>query len=218
MLLSQEPNATQRRPKGQTVGYIRVSTKEQNTVRQLDGIDLDRAFEDTASAKDTHRPQLRIMLAYVRQGDTVLVHSMDRLARNLNDLRALVSELNGKGVIVRFMRENLTFTGEDSPMSNLLLSMLGAVAQFERDMIQERQREGIKLAKERGVYKGRKPSLNSGQIADIRERIREGQSPTKVARVYDVHRGTIYKYIGKKGAKNGSTTGIFGTSGLGDML
>jgi len=184
--------------KTQTVGYIRVSTKEQNTVRQLDGIELDKTFADTASGKDTHRPQLRIMAAYVRQGDVVMVHSMDRLARNLNDLRALVDDFNSKGVTVRFVRENLSFTGEDSPMSNLLLSMLGAVAQFERDMIQERQREGIALAKARGIYKGRSPSLNHGQIADIRQRAAEGESPSKIARLYKVHRQTVYRYIGKK--------------------
>ena len=113
---------------GQRVGYVRVSTVEQNTERQLDGVAVDKRFEDKASGKDTARPQLAAVLEYVRDGDTLVVHSMDRLARSLEDLRRLVRELTARGVRVEFVKENLTFTGEDSPMSNLLLSMLGAVA------------------------------------------------------------------------------------------
>src|SRR5271170_7247718 len=142
---------------GQTVGYRRVSTLDQNTTRQLDGVELDRVFEDKLSGKDTNRPQLTAMLAHVREGDTVIVHSLDRLGRNLVDLRRIVSDLTERGVKVQFIKENLIFSGEDSPMSNLLPSMLGAVAEFERALILERQREGIAIAKRAGVYKGRKP-------------------------------------------------------------
>ena len=132
------------------VGYIRVSSVEQNTDRQLEGQELDKVFTDRASGKDTKRPQLQAALDYLREGDELVVHSMDRLARNLDDLRRIVLDLTKKGVHVRFVKENLTFSGEDSPMSNLLLSLLGAVAEFERSMIRERQREGIALAKKKG--------------------------------------------------------------------
>jgi predicted site-specific integrase-resolvase len=101
---------------GQRVGYTRVSTLEQNSDRQLDGVDVDRTFTDHVSGKDLHRPELAAMLAFVREGDVVLVHSMDRLARNLDDLRATVRGLTSRGVRVRFMKEQLTFTGEDTAM------------------------------------------------------------------------------------------------------
>jgi DNA invertase Pin-like site-specific DNA recombinase len=140
---------------GQRVGYIRVSSVGQNPARQLDGVELDRVFADTVSGKSATRPQLQAMLAYVRDGDTVIVHSMDRLARNLDDLRRLVRELTGRRVAVQFIKEQLTFTAADSPMVTLLLSVLGAFAEFERALIRERQLEGIALAKARGAYKGR---------------------------------------------------------------
>jgi DNA invertase Pin-like site-specific DNA recombinase len=141
-----------------------VSSVDQNTDRQLEGLELDKVFTDKASGKDTKRPQLQAALDYIREGDVLIVHSMDRLARNLDDLRKMVLDLTKKGVHVQFIKENLTFTGEDSPMSNLLLSLLGAVAEFERSMIRERQREGIALAKKAGVYKGRKPSLTASDM------------------------------------------------------
>src|SRR4051812_27232232 len=137
---------------GQKVGYIRVSTLDQNTERQLEGLALDRVFTDKASGKDTRRPELENLLSFVRGGDTVVVHSMDRLARNLDDLRQIVHTLTGKGVRIAFVKEQLTFTGEDSPMASLLLSVMGAFAEFERALIHERQREGIALAKQRGAY------------------------------------------------------------------
>ena len=112
---------------GQRVGYIRVSSLGQNPERQLDGLELDRVFTDTVSGKSVDRPQLAAMLAFVRDGDTVIVHSMDRLARNLDDLRRLARELTARGVRVQFVKEQLTFSGEDSPMATLLLSVLGAV-------------------------------------------------------------------------------------------
>jgi DNA invertase Pin-like site-specific DNA recombinase len=143
---------------GQRVGYVRVSTADQNTQRQLDSHQLDRLYTDRLSGKDTARPQLEAMLRYLREGDTLLVHSMDRLARNLDDLRRLVRELTGRGVRVSFVKEGLTFTGEDSPMATLLLSVMGAFAEFERALIRERQREGIALAKAPGAYRGPPPS------------------------------------------------------------
>ena len=128
---------------GQRIGYIRVSTLDQHIEHQLDGIEVDKTFTDKASGKDTKRPQLELMMSFVRNGDTVIVHSMDRLARNLDDLRRIVQTLTGKGVRIEFVKEQLSFTGEDSPMANLMLSVMGAFAEFERALIKERQREGI---------------------------------------------------------------------------
>lgn len=181
---------------GQRVGYQRVSTVDQNTARQLDGVELDKVFTDKASGKDTFRPELARALEYVREGDTLVVHSMDRLARNLEDLRRIVRELTAKGVRVEFVKESLAFTGEDSAMNTLLLSMLGAVAEFERSMILERQREGIAIAKAAGKYKGRKASLTAEQANDLRQRLAGGESVTALARDYGISRQTVYNYTG----------------------
>jgi DNA invertase Pin-like site-specific DNA recombinase len=178
------------------VGYIRVSSLDQNTERQLEGVKLDKVFTDKASGKDTARPQLQAALEYLREGDLLLVHSMDRLARSVDDLRRLVLDLTKKGVHIQFVKENLTFTGEDSAMSNLLLSLLGAVAEFERSMIRERQREGIALAKKAGVYKGRKPSLTAVQVAEIRKRAAAGEQKTTLAAEYRISRQTLYAALG----------------------
>nr|AGC70485.1 putative resolvase TnpR [Pseudomonas migulae] len=139
---------------GQRIGYIRVSSFDQNPERQLEQTEVSKVFTDKASGKDTQRPQLEALLSFVREGDTVVVHSMDRLARNLDDLRRLVQKLTQRGVRIEFLKEGLVFTGEDSPMANLMLSVMGAFAEFERALIRERQREGIALAKQRGAYRG----------------------------------------------------------------
>lgn len=184
---------------GQNIGYIRVSTVDQNTDRQLDGIDieLDRIFEDKASGKDTKRPELTNMLTFVREGDLVVVHSMDRLARNLDDLRRIVNDLTERGIRIRFLKENLTFSGDDSPMSNLLLSVMGAVAEFERALNLERQREGIALAKKRGAYKGRKPKLSETQILELKERASAGEQKTQIAKDFGISRETLYTLLRK---------------------
>lgn len=179
---------------GQRVGYIRVSSVDQNTGRQLDGVQVDRCFTDKCSGKDTQGPQLEALVGFVRDGDTVVVHSMDRLARNLDDLRKLVLSLTKRGIQVQFIKESLTFSGEDSPMAMLLLSMLGAVAEFERAMIRERQREGIAIAKGKGVYKGRKPSLDAGQVEALRQRIAAGDKKAVIAREFGISRETLYQY------------------------
>lgn len=185
--------------KGQRVGYVRVSTLDQQTARQLDGETLDRTFTDKASGKDTKRPQLEAMLEFVRDGDTVVCHSMDRLGRNLDDLRKLVFGLTERGIRVEFRKEALTFTGEDSPMANLLLSVMGAIAEFERQLIRERQREGITLAKRAGVYKGRKRALTDGQVADLTRRLALGEKPTHLAAELGVTRMTLYRYAKRAG-------------------
>jgi DNA invertase Pin-like site-specific DNA recombinase len=177
------------------VGYVRVSSVDQNTVRQLDGIAVERTFIDKASGKDTLRPKLDEMLAFVRDGDSVIVHSMDRLARNLDDLRRVVRSLNGKGVRVEFVKESLTFTGDDSPMATLLLSVMGAFAEFERALILERQREGIAAAKQRGADTGRKPALTDEQARQLRQRAATGARKSALAKEFGISRETVYSYL-----------------------
>ncbi len=177
------------------IGYIRVSTVEQNVDRQLEGVRLDKVFTDKCSGKDTNRPQLAIMLDFVREGDTVFIHSMDRLARNLDDLRKLVSCLTSKKVKVSFIKENLIFTGEDSPMSSLLLSVMGAFAEFERSLIKERQKEGIVLAKKAGKYKGRNKCLTEEQTAQMYQMVADRYKKTEIAKKFGISRDTLYRYI-----------------------
>lgn len=182
--------------KGQRIGYIRVSSYDQNPERQLEGIQVDRNFIDKASGKDTARPELDNLLSFVREGDAVIVHSMDRLARNLDDLRRLVRLLTTKGVQVEFTKERLTFTGEESPMANLMLSVMGAFAEFERALIRERQLEGIALAKQRGgVYLGRKKSLPDEKISELRQRVASGEVKAQLAKEFGISRETLYQYI-----------------------
>ena len=135
-----------------------------------------------ASGKDVKRPQLQAALEYLRDGDVLVVHSMDRLCRNLDDLRRIVTDLTGGGVQVQFMKEGLLFTREDSAMSKLLLSVMGAFAEFERALLRERQREGIAIAKKAGVYKGRKPSLTPDRVTELRGRIAGGEKKAALAR------------------------------------
>lgn len=180
---------------GQRLGYVRVSTLDQNEQRQLEGHALDQVFTDRASGKDTQRPKLEELIRFARAGDTVLVHSMDRLARNLDDLRSVVQTMTGKGVRVEFVKESLVFTGEDSPMANLMLSVMGAFAEFERSLIQERQREGISLAKTRGVYKGRKRALGPEKVAELAARAAAGIPKAQLAREYGLSRETVYQYL-----------------------
>jgi DNA invertase Pin-like site-specific DNA recombinase len=181
------------RVRGQRVGYIRVSTLDQNTERQLEGVELDKTFTDKASGKDTKRPELQRALEYLREGDTLVVHSMDRLARNLDDLRKIVLDLTRRGVPVEFIKESLTFRGEDSPMSLLMLSVMGAFAEFERSLLKERQREGIALAKRKGLYKGRRPSLTPDRVQELRERIAAGGKKAEIARDFGISRQTLYR-------------------------
>lgn len=183
--------------KGKLIGYIRVSSTDQNTERQLDGVALDKTFTDHASGKDTKRPQLTAALDYLHDGDTLIVHSMDRLARNVDDLRRIVKSLTSRAITVQFVKENLTFTGDDSPMNNLLLTLLGAVAEFERSMINERQREGIAIAKAKGVYQGRTLQLTPEQQAELKARIAQGIPKAKVARDLNISRNTLYNYLGR---------------------
>jgi len=185
-------------------GYLRVSSLDQNGVRQLEGLVLDKEFTDKVSGKDVKRPQLEAMQSFVREGDTVFCHSMDRLARNLDDLLRIVQGLTERGIHIVFVKENLTFTGEDSPMSNLLLSVMGSFAQFERELIRERQREGIAIAKREGKYSGRKPSLTPTRAAELRRRVALGDSKAALAREFGISRDTLYRYVPVKKRRAGT--------------
>ena len=187
---------------GQKIGYVRVSSVDQNDARQLDGRVLDKIFTDKASGKDVHRPQLQALLSHVREGDHVYVHSMDRLSRSLKDLQEVVELLTARGVAVEFCKENLKFErpgnnsgGHTAAYSKLLLQMLGAVGEFERALIRERQREGIAIAKTKGVYKGRKSGLNAEMKLKLREMIASGISKTEIAKNLAISRASVYQYI-----------------------
>ena len=184
--------------KGQRIGYVRISTLEQNTERQLEQTPVDRVFTDKASGKDTQRPELERLIAFVREGDTVVVHSMDRLARNLDDLRQIVQALVKRGIRVEFVTEHLSFTGDDSPMATLMLSVMGAFAEFERALLRERQREGIALAKQRGAYRGRKRALSDTDIDVVKSRVVAGDNKSDIARDFGISRETLYQYLRKE--------------------
>lgn len=176
---------------GKTIGYIRVSTVGQNSERQLDGIDLDKVFEEKASAKTKDRPRLNEMLEYIREGDSVIVHDISRLARNIQDLHHLVEEITAKGATLQFNKEGLTFSGDkQDPMSQLLLSMLGAVYQFEREIMKERQREGIAVAKAQGKFKGRPAKLNNLEILQV---VDEGNSIAQTAKILGVSQSSVQR-------------------------
>ena len=181
--------------KGQRIGYIRVSTLDQNPERQLENIQVDRVFTDKASGKDVKRPQLEALMNFVRDGDVVVIHSMDRLARNLDDLRHMVRTLTQRGVHIEFIKEHLCFTGEDSPMSKLMLSVMGAFAEFERALMKERQKEGIALARQRGTYRGRKKALSGQDVKVLQERVAAGEKKTNLAKEFGISRETLYQYL-----------------------
>lgn len=183
--------------KGQKVGYVRVSSVEQNTGRQLEGIEIDRLFIDKASGKNTDRPKFQEMLNYVREGDMVVVHSMDRFARSLKDLVEEVDKLVKRGIAIQFMKEKITFTAQATPMDNLMLQLMGAFAQFEREIILERQKEGIKLAAAQGKYKGRVHKLKPDQANALRQAWVEGKYTSKVAlgKAFGISRQAVYRYL-----------------------
>jgi DNA invertase Pin-like site-specific DNA recombinase len=189
--------------KGQQVGYIRVSTSSQNAVRQLVGIELDEVFEEKVSGKSTNnREQLQAAIKYVRKGDTLHVHSIDRLARNLGDLKSLVTQINGAGATVHFHKEGLMFEpvtdGADKmklAMQNLMLSMLGSFAEFEREIIVERRREGVAIALEKGVKFGRTAKVTPEIALEIKAKKAAGAKVTDLQVEYGIGRQTVYDAI-----------------------
>lgn len=187
---------------GKRIGYVRVSSEDQNDARQLDGVALDKTYCDKASGKDTNRPQLQTMLEFVREGDIIFVHSMDRLSRSLSDLQRMVEGLASKGITVTFVKEGLTFeppaTGADAhktAYSTLMLQLLGAVSQFERALIKERQREGIAIAKTKKLYKGRKPKLDTAAVAKLHRMAADGVSKVEIAETLGISRASVYVYL-----------------------
>ncbi len=181
--------------------YLRVSTKIQNTERQLNNVPCDRLFIDKASGKNTQRPELEALLRFIQPGDHINVHSIDRLARNLKDLRMLIDEVTAKKCSIQFHKENLLFTGEKNAFQDLMLNMLGAVAEFERAIINERRLEGIAKAKEKGVRFGRK--INIGRYNEINQLLDDGLSIRAVATqlqcgVSTVQRAKAYQIAHKR--------------------
>jgi DNA invertase Pin-like site-specific DNA recombinase len=183
---------------GSMVGYVRVSTTDQNCGRQLEGIVLDKVFEDKVSGWSINREGWKQCKEYLRDGDTLHVHSIDRLARNLEDLQRNVRELTEKGVTVRFVKENLTFKGKNNPFQVLMFQMVGAFAQFERELIKERQREGIEKAKKEGKHLGRPAKLTPAQWEEIRTSAEQGVPKVKLAKQYGIRREYISTILNKK--------------------
>ena len=182
----------------QNVAYLRVSSVDQSVARQqeaMKAVTLDKVFTEKASAKDTNRPMLQECLEYCREGDTLHVHSIDRIARNLKDLQDIIDHLVAKDVTVHFCKEGLIFNGNDDAMSRLMLQMMGAFSEFERALINERQREGIAAARKAGKQFGRKKALSDDQVADIRERVSMGQQKSLLAAEYSISRTTLYSAL-----------------------
>ncbi|MBS5491199.1 MAG: recombinase family protein [Sutterella wadsworthensis] len=182
------------------IGYVRVSSLDQNPDRQIEELKAQQAekiFMDKVSGKNTDRPELQRMLSFIREGDTLIVHSLDRLARNLADLLTMVQDLTCRGVSVIFLNERLSFeAGADaSPTSKLMLSMIGAFAEFERSMIRSRQAEGIALAKERGVYKGRPRSISDETLETVNALVEQGVPLATAAKKVGISRSTVYRYL-----------------------
>ena len=183
------------------IGYKRVSSASQNTERQDLG-ELDKLFEEKLSGKDIKgRPALLAMIDYAREGDTIKVYSIDRLARDLRDLQDIISQLNEKGVTITFLTEGLTFSaGADDAFAKLQLQMMGAFAEFERNIIAERQADGIAKAKARGVYANRKrePNINYDEVRRLNK---DGMTPTNISRQLNISRISVNQIL-KLSAKN----------------
>ena len=174
------------------VGYRRVSSNEQNLDRQqLDG--CEKVFEEKVSGASKERKALKDMIDWVREGDSVIVWSIDRLARDLRDLQDIISTLNNKGVSISFISEGLSFSADkNDALAKLQLQMMGAFSEFERSIIRKRQAEGIAKAKEKGVYKGRKASIDSKKIASMKE---QGLGASTIARQMGISRISVYRAL-----------------------
>ncbi|TNL94607.1 recombinase family protein [Corynebacterium tapiri] len=186
---------------GHKVGYARVSSPQQNLARQIEQLEaesVDTYFTDEASGSSRSRPGLEEALRYLRSGDQLVVTSMDRCARSLVDLHSIVDELVGKGVSVKFLKEGQVYSQDSTPIATLMLGLLGAVAEFERSIIRERQAEGIARAKQRGVYKGRAKALTDEQVDQARQWVVEGIPKAEVARRLKIGRTTLYAYLNQE--------------------
>jgi DNA invertase Pin-like site-specific DNA recombinase len=177
--------------------YIRVSTITQNSERQLIDVACDRQYADTCSGKDKERPQLQAMLLNLRDGDQINVHELSRLARNTKDLLSIVEEILYKKSSIHFHKENLRFTPniEADPFQKLMLTMLGAISTFERDLMLERQREGIAIAKAKGKYKGKQCRFSADEIADIKEKFSASKNKAALAKELGISRPYLYRLV-----------------------
>lgn len=179
---------------GKNVGYLRVSSGSQSTDRQLCGVELDKVFEEKVSGKNAgSREILRLCLEYLREYDTLHVHSIDRLARNMSDLLLIVNDLVERDVTIKFHSEGLAFAPQrEDPMASLMLQMLGAFAEFERKLIGQRRKEGLEAARKNGKQIGRKKALNDDDLRDISVRVSEGAYKSDLAKEYCVSRTTLH--------------------------
>lgn len=183
--------------------YRRVSTTDQKTDRQLPGFKADREYEDKLSGKDIHRPQLQAMLQTLRAGDVVHVHELSRLGRSVKDLLELVESIVTTGATIHFHKENLRFEPNQSdPFQQLMLNLLSSVAQFERECILQRQREGIAIAKAAGKYQGRRSRFTDAQVEQIQREFAEEKNKTALAKKWGISRGYLYKIVLNKMASH----------------
>lgn len=177
------------------VGYVRVSTVEQNQARQIEALEkfnIEKWYIEKVSGKDTKREQLQLMLDYVREGDEVYIMDFSRMSRNVQDLLSIVDLLNGKNVKLVSLKENLDTS---TPTGKLMLTVIGAIAEFERMNILERQREGIAIAKKEGKYKGRK-ALELENFDEVYTSWKNGEiTAVAAANLLGISRGTFYKRV-----------------------
>ena len=178
------------------VGYRRVSSASQSLDRQeLEG--CDKVFEEKITGAKRDRPELNRMLDYIRDGDEVHVHSIDRLARDLRDLQSIIEQINDKDATITFIKEKLTFkpSAQADPFAKLQLHLMGAFAEFERSIIRERQREGIARAKERGVYAGRKASIDVEKVKSLHA---SGVGASEIANALGIGRASVYRLLSQQ--------------------
>jgi DNA invertase Pin-like site-specific DNA recombinase len=178
------------------VGYRRVSSASQSLDRQeLEG--CDKVFEEKVTGAKRDRPELNRMMDYIRDGDEVRVHSIDRLARDLRDLQSIIEQINDKDATITFLKEKLTFkpSAQADPFAKLQLHLMGAFAEFERSIIRERQREGIARAKERGVYAGRKTSIDVDKVKSLHA---SGVGASEIAKALGIGRASVYRLLSQQ--------------------
>jgi len=187
----------------QSIAYIRVSTIEQSTARQEQGfkdrsIYIDKTFIEKASGADKERPVLAECMAYARTGDTLYIYSIDRLARNMTHLQSIVETLAQKGVIVHFVKESLIFSGDDNPISKLLFQIISSIAEYERTIIKERQREGIAVAKIKGTKSGKpigRQPLDMSRRTEAIELSKAGKNISQISKIMNLSRPSISKLL-----------------------
>ena len=187
---------------GKKIAYIRVSSEGQNTSRQdqqIEELCVDKVFTEKVSGKNIQdRPQFQLLLEYAREDDVIYCADLSRWGRSLIDIKTTITDLTKRGVTVTFLKENLTFSGNDDPMSNLLLGILSSLSEWERAVIKSRQMEGVKIAQEKGIYKercGRKPTLSEEQMKEVRKRVESGEKRSDVALAFGVSRQTVYNLV-----------------------